>query len=229
MRFVIYKLTPAATGKAYIGMTKNLVRRMDFHRSKRKLPLEAGYTVEILACCWDREDAGVTEAQMILAHDSLWPAGHNEQYGGVRGPRHLEKTRQKISLKATGRIRNVGRKHTPEAIAKMRATKQRMVREGWSPPRVVFTAEVREKMRRSSLGQVAWNKGKPRTEAEKAAISKGCRGKPRPRREPMPADVRAKIAASVRGFRHTDEARAKMRAAAAARRDARSKSPDVPL
>lgn len=126
----IYRITNTVNGKFYIGSAKDFKDRWQRHR----YALKAGsHENKHLQRSWDKygKEAFLFEVvEEVLSDDQLldreqdWldttkvvEIGFNmlsEAGGGRRGIPHSEETKQKISEKAKGHTRNVGRKHPPE-------------------------------------------------------------------------------------------------------------------
>ena len=116
--YCIYKHT-SPSGKAYIGLTKNYIQRVQQHqelRSKctffKKAIQKYGWDKfkhEILLFGLTREEAMQHEATAIILHNTLAPAGYNLTTGG-EAPQFSPATLVKIGLA------NLGRKRTPEQV-----------------------------------------------------------------------------------------------------------------
>ena len=91
----IYKITNTVTGKAYIGATNNLPRRLTFHKSPANRTdlfhrdiFKYGwdkFRVDVLfdGICTD-EEADHKERCSIREHNTIAPYGYNKQRGGGR-------------------------------------------------------------------------------------------------------------------------------------------------
>jgi group I intron endonuclease len=118
MNYLIYKYT-GPSGKSYIGQTKNHIRRISEHTSKRnrcrvfhaaiKKYGWDNFTCEILAENLTLETANKLEESYITEHQTIAPNGYNLREGGNN---HLVSDDVKAYLK---KIRN-----TPEYISKMK-------------------------------------------------------------------------------------------------------------
>jgi len=86
MQYLIYKLTHIATGKCYIGKTKDFTRRLKQHiarpecRYLHKAILKYGidsFSIQILEENLTFEQASVRESHLIIQYNSLAPIGYN--------------------------------------------------------------------------------------------------------------------------------------------------------
>lgn len=103
MEIVIYKITDTQTGMAYVGQTVDLKRRISGHKkSSKRHDFSGGYTVEVLAKCFGRDDADVLEIMMIAKHGTLEPYGYNRSTGGYRGFAHTSESILRISKARAG-------------------------------------------------------------------------------------------------------------------------------
>ncbi|MCG3177046.1 MAG: hypothetical protein MOGMAGMI_02012 [Candidatus Omnitrophica bacterium] len=95
MNICIYKITNTLTGKAYIGATDNLRKRIASH--KRQSNCNDLFHRDILKYGWDKfkveilsdgicadEDADQKEREAIREHNTIAPNGYNKQRGGGR-------------------------------------------------------------------------------------------------------------------------------------------------
>ena len=142
---IIYLLTNTATGKFYVGQTRQrLAKRVGQHRrgnsvlshAIRKHGIEA-FTVETLEQCRDDADLDMAERFWMGVYDSLSPRGYNLQTGGHDRPRVHPDTRAKISASS------MGHETTAETRAKISSA-----RLG-----VRNTPEQNEKIRLGNLGK----------------------------------------------------------------------------
>jgi group I intron endonuclease len=157
-KFIIYMHT-SPNGKSYIGQTCNLIVRNRGHQNKtgcrafHSAITKYGwdnFTHEILAEGLTLDEANIQEAAFIAEHNTLSPNGYNLREGG-NNARHSEET------KALQRLVKLGKKHTPESIARMsHAQKNRN-------PEIV--AKI-----------VASNTGKKRDDATRQRMAESMRG-----------------------------------------------------
>lgn len=156
----IYRITHRSSGKTYWGQTNNPKRRWAEHRNPnsecvylRNAILKYGsssfdFVVEKETS--DRNVANELERDLIVLHKTTdKEIGYNLQEGGCGGSPN-EATRKKMSVANKGRVPFMkGRKHTEESKIRM------------------------------SIAQIGHSRpcGKPRTEAEKLAISSFHKGK----------------------------------------------------
>lgn len=187
--YVVYCYT-SPSGKKYIGQTKSLKHRIAVHKKSTKCRVffsaitKYGYDnfiLTVLEDCLTLEQANIREGYHIAVNDTLVPNGYNIRTGGENS-RHSEETKEKL------RIINTGKKHTPEAVIKIKeALKSR------KPP----SSETREKLSRAG-------KLKVMSEDQKKKLSVAMTGKS------MPEKTRLAIAASLKNRVYTDESRAKI-------------------
>jgi hypothetical protein len=105
MEIVIYKITDTKTDMSYIGQTANLKQRVYAHmKSSRRHDFSGGYTIEVLAKCFSREDADVLEIMMIAKHGTLEPCGYNRSTGGFRGWLHTAESARRIGQAKLGTV-----------------------------------------------------------------------------------------------------------------------------
>ena len=104
-----------------------------------------------------------------------------------KGRKHTEESRRKMSISQTGHVTWITGKHHSEEtkrrigiknkgkispyknIPRTEETKRRISRKRSGQK---LSIEHREKLRKSHLGQIAWNKGKPHSEAHKQNLKK---------------------------------------------------------
>lgn len=210
---ILYEITNSITGKRYIGKCKrSLVARWTkhlkavadgsmyaIHCAIRKYGKDSFVIREISRHSSDRE---LIEAEIaaIAKFSTLVPNGYNMTRGGeggaMLGHKHSPETIAKMRAKKNSpetieRMRQAQRKRTDreEVCRKMQEGRQRKLASGWKPDSSgMRTPESIEKMRRAKTGRPAWNKGKhiPSLRGNKHAL----------------------------GYRHTEEAKARIGAAA---------------
>jgi len=163
--YCIYKITCTVTQESYIGLTQDLLTRLDHH----KLPSSecrrlrnaiqkygwANFTTNILENNLTLEEANHRECALIVEHDTLSPNGYNLQSGGNHR-RLSEESKQKISKSLSGRAR-------PDDV------KQKCSASHKGKP---LSEEHKQKIRDTRL------KGVPRSEETKAKISAAQKGRP---------------------------------------------------
>ena len=97
------------SGKAYIGVTSNLKRRLIQHKYNKQTPVGFAFSkygsgnVTVLAIC-DEEYAYDLERRAIEVFNTLVPHGYNLMKGGMGGRRMSEETCLKMSQSHTGKI-----------------------------------------------------------------------------------------------------------------------------
>lgn len=159
--YTIYKITCGESGKSYFGKTKQPLRKRwishiadatrgedtHFKRAIRKYGRSA-FALEEIAWASDNEKANWLETYFIRFNDSV-ASGYNSTYGGDGQSNPTEETLQKMRKGFTG-------KHTPEAIAKIKAARAKQV---MTPER--NSAVSRGKKRFEELKRAAFVEKKP--------------------------------------------------------------------
>ena len=108
MEATIYKVTCTINGLGYVGVTKNLKRRMVEHRYDSKTGRThfsraihqygwENFRVEVLEVC-DVEIAGNREKYWIKELDTLEPHGYNCTTGGNKGTKYSAKSKVRSSF-----------------------------------------------------------------------------------------------------------------------------------
>lgn len=221
----IYKLYFASTGKSYVGHTKNINRRMAAHRSKKVLPMNDGMTLEILETVDDgKAEAMKAEQRHILAENTVWPHGHNWMGGGGVNCHH-DGTKKLIAESARGNKKWLGRQHTPETKKLMSEQRKELAAKGsWGGSKGrIWTPEMRAKMAAAVAGRPCPYKGQKRDPEIGKKVSAALTGrKSKARKRTFTDEERKALSDKVRGFKHSEEAKAKMRAAHAARAKAKT-------
>ena len=212
--FTIYKATNTINGKIYIGQTveelknrrsahitrANSGSRYCFHNAIRKYGPDT-FIWEAIFFCYSKKEADAKESEFILSLNTKVPVGYNMTDGGegTLGCSPSKETREKISraqkeyIQRTGKIFFLGKKHTPEARAKITAIQT-------GKKRGPHSTEHREKIRNALLGRKM-------TEEQKNKIRKTLTGF----RHSL--ETREKSRKIHTGMKHTDEARENMRKA----------------
>lgn len=84
----VYKIT-APSGKAYVGVTKNMKTRMTAHKASSMLIGDAirkygdQMQYDILCACEDRNHASKIEVGLIKSFNTKYPNGYNLTDGGL--------------------------------------------------------------------------------------------------------------------------------------------------
>lgn len=100
MKWAVYKIVHVETGRAYVGVTSQLIwKRVLDHYTNRSSPSliaealrEYGldtFKIEVIEVYDEVADAFAAEAAAIIEHGALWPAGFNKspgQPGRTRAP-----------------------------------------------------------------------------------------------------------------------------------------------
>ena len=164
---IVYKATNLVNGHWYVGFTtKGLKYREKMHRYHRSNASvlrhainkhgQENFTFEMLADFQGDEDlAKMYEREMI----EKYRPEYNLNYGGDGGTAHPD-TREKISAANKGRPSFLkGRKFSPEALAKWRATRAENGKP-WGNTGKKASPEKLAKMRAAALGKPSPMKGK---------------------------------------------------------------------
>jgi group I intron endonuclease len=144
-KVMIYRIINTVTGKSYIGQTSvSIDRRMKHHVHMAMAGNKNGcrllhnsirkhgwpvFTVHIVCVAPTRGYANFLEEQLINAYGTISPDGYNLKSGGKASAHHAE-TKLKIHQANLGRQNMLGHRHTPETLAKMRASALRRISEG---------------------------------------------------------------------------------------------------
>ena len=100
MTWTIYKLTGAAAGTGYIGITTNLAQRLRIHGNLLFKGLV--FCVETLAEVPTKGEALALEGELITKHATAAPFGLNRRFRGCATP---EEQRRKIGEANRGKVR----------------------------------------------------------------------------------------------------------------------------
>lgn len=175
----IYKITNIFNDKIYVGQTWNTLKyRFAQHLSNRikgkltnaiKKYGKESFKIEFLVLTHTQEVADYWESYFIDRYDGI-KNGYNTKEGGSRG-RQSETTKKKISKKAMGHKRNLGKPHSEErkhnsSIAHIG------IRKG-----IFLSREHRDKISESHLGENNHFYGKTHTDEARKLISKANKGK----------------------------------------------------
>lgn len=234
VRSGIYLLTHAATGRRYVGQSKNIDKRWLEHATGKsgsgvleKAIAKYGwlaFTAEVLELC-EKAEMNLAEQKWIEHYGSLSPGGFNLTTGGQKyqfsdDARAVisERTKQALSSPEVRAKISAGvrRAQTPEV--------QAMIRECAAAGMAAMTPEAVEKMKAKmripkSDEWKAKMRGKPKPEEWKALMSKlqganavNCERLASLARN-QSSETREKIAASKRGKALSPETRARVSAA----------------
>jgi hypothetical protein len=231
---VIYKATNKVNGKIYVGKTvEELARRRKRHlwtarsgsecvfpRAIRKYGID-GFEFEVLCRCSSEEELDQKEVEMIRLLNSKKPIGYNMTDGGegTSGREVSEEVREKMRACMTGRKHtreararisagHIGIKHTEETKAKHRAA---MIGNKINLGRKA-TDETKAKLSAAKMGHKI-NVGRKQTaewieKRRKANIGNKYRAGHK-----WSEEHKAKLREACTGWKQTDEARAKIKAA----------------
>lgn len=129
----IYSITNTANGKRYIGQSTDIYGRMSNHKTRLKQnshknrSMQEDYNeskdlflFETLCYC-GKDDLDDMEKHYISLYQSTNPEhGYNIESGGYHHRDMSESTRKKLSERfSNGRANFLGKKHSPESLAKM--------------------------------------------------------------------------------------------------------------
>ncbi len=125
--YLVYKLTDPS-GKSYIGVSKNLKKRLNDHKNGNKCQsLQASIKFygfdkiicEILKEGMSKDEAFNYESESIKNHNTLYPLGHNMTTGGL-SYKYVTESRIKSSISHAGiKPPNTGKKASLESRRKM--------------------------------------------------------------------------------------------------------------
>tara|TARA_R110002126_G_scaffold229639_1_gene373942 strand:+ start:299 stop:1024 length:726 start_codon:yes stop_codon:yes gene_type:complete len=220
MRWSLYIATNACNGKQYVGLTKNLDRRLKQHISANgSAPaLHAAikkygadkFIFSHICDAFDFEAACDLERMLIQQHNTKAPFGYNLTDGG-EGVVGRPLTENEVEQKRKFML----------AYAASLTVEERSEKFGWSKGRRL-TSEQIEKIRESNKGK---NIGKKPTEEVRAKMSASQKSRTR---GPLSEETKEKIRqsllgrkmpesekpkhASFLGRKHTEETKAKIRA-----------------
>lgn len=195
---LIYMITNPHTKLSYVGLTKNLKKRLYQH--KRDFTVECDdFNIEVI---FDNipslAEANEMEKVFIDVHHTF-DNGYNKTRGGGRKTEVSEETKIKLSKSNSGENNGFyGKKHNQESLNKMRGRK--------------FSDEHRQKISEDNKRNPRryWL-GKTRSEETNQKISKSLKGRK------IPKETRQKISKSnsgennaFYGKKHTLESRLKM-------------------
>ena len=173
IRWSIYKITCAASGKSYIGLTKlRISLRWQGHLStaRRGAPVaiarairkygEVAFTMETIAQAASFEAAAIIERVLIAEHGTMHPGGYNLTTGGEAtfGREVGAEAKSRMSEAAKRRER---KPDTPETKEKKRAARIKLLSE-------------RPDLR---LAISAAQKGRKKSEAERAKHSRSMKAR----------------------------------------------------
>lgn len=136
IEFQLYRITCSVSGKSYIGQTRQTIeRRWVGHTCKARNEYTDGcsalysamrnhgienFSMELLETVSSQEEANRREGELIAELGTLTPGGYNLKTGGeISG--HSEETKEKIGRSNRNHRSRLGKKHSPETLAKMRA------------------------------------------------------------------------------------------------------------
>jgi group I intron endonuclease len=174
---IIYKITNKINGKCYVGQTIHPLelrwKQHCQHNRKRPCPVlldaikkygKDNFEIETIEKCSSRKHMNEREKHWIALYGSFGGGGYNLTSGGDR-VELAEESRQKISAKLKGRP--TGRKGLP--------SNQKIWNKG-----IPWSDEMKKKLSKAHLGQVAWCKGKKMSAAARKNMSMARAGKPNP-------------------------------------------------
>jgi group I intron endonuclease len=235
--YLIYKFT-SPSGRAYIGQTKDLSRRITQHKGTascrafnnaiKKHGFE-NFTREILKENLTVDEANHWEELYIKEHRTLSPNGYNLATGGSnsipseetraklsaaqkRRPPMSEETKMKIMAAKIGVKRSEeARKSMSKAQIGKKASPE--TRAKMSLAQQNLSPEIREKRREAAKSRVISEETRAKLSVASRSRSPESRAKLSAAlklRPPISEETRAKLSASNTGKKHTEEARKKM-------------------
>ncbi len=252
--FAVYVIWCRETNMHYVGVTSRKVEKRirEHNRDKRQFLQK-----EIQRIGWEgnwdwwtveehisSDQISEREQYWVNFFDCVHPKGYNQTCGGISNFTVSEITREKQRQRALERDLSgennphFGKKHSEEALAKMRGKKRdekaraniSKARKGKPSPRKgkKHTEEAKEKNRQAHLGKTPWNKGlkcPPHTAEHKAKISAAVSGEKNPNYgKPSPCkgiprseETKRKIGKGNCGKHRTEEQKAVLREKALAR------------
>jgi len=193
MSYTVYKHT-SPTGKVYIGITSQPLRKRwgadgsGYSHSPHFMAAIkrhgwGSFQHEVIAEGLTQEEAEHLEVELIALYDSTnREKGYNTDLGGAVGPKHSERTRQKIgeanktrvwTAEARQKLRtykkthptppevsrkigdaNRGRKHRPESIEKIRASHPKRTVKNLDTGRLYNSVTEASKATGANLGKI---------------------------------------------------------------------------
>lgn len=228
---VIYCITCKVNGKVYIGQTVNFNLRMKEYKGLKcktqpliynalKKHRVENFLYEIIDTGVSKEDLNELECyHMSLSDSRNKEYGYNTREGGSFG-KHSEETKRKMSESAKGNTRNIGYKHTEEAKKNM--AKSQIGHKGWNKG-VARTEEFKKNISEKMKGRKASEEAKKnmviaqrkRTDKRKPSSEETKKKRVESRKNGKgwglhTKETRDKIADSLKGRKHSEEAKKKM-------------------
>lgn len=209
----IYIYENLVNGKVYIGQSYNLAQRDKDHISDTKnMPIDRAITkhgranfslhiitsVETYDQADDAEIEWIARAREVFGKENVYNISNGGNSYSMRGRRHTDETKKKMSESSKGQIPwMLGKKHTEETRKQMSEShmgnqdrlgiphseeSKKKISEsnkGKIPWNVGIpqTDEAKEKNRQANLGRLAWNKSIQQTEETKEKIRQANLGK----------------------------------------------------
>lgn len=196
----IYKTTNLKNGMIYVGQHKSNKFDYDYYGSGIRFMNvfnkygKDSFKCELLEVCESEQELNEKEQYWIAKLNATdRKIGYNLMSGGykVRGAKHSQSTKAKISKSKTGVSPNREYIITDETKTKISNTLKEYYKTHKNPRRGVTLSEsTKEKLRQANLGKKyseevrakhrrpAWNKGIPMTEEAKKHLSEMHKGKP---------------------------------------------------
>ncbi|RYF52438.1 MAG: hypothetical protein EOO38_00065 [Cytophagaceae bacterium] len=194
--YTVYKITNLMTGKAYIGASQNPLHRLTAHRSQNPHFFEGdGYQWEVLAKGLTKQEAGLCECEMVLAHQTVEPNGYNKRDGGYQGYKHRIESIKKMS-ENYARVRKKRSRPTEEQLTKLHAGRDASYAAGKHPWQGrTHTEESKAKISAANSGHKHWE-GRKHTPEAIAKMVAARRARSTAKLGPMPQEQKDAIRAA---------------------------------
>lgn len=214
----VYVITNLISRKKYVGQSLGIRQRWLAHvRKKSCLALfsalekygKENFSFEIVYCTNDREEMNRVETLLIKENNSMYPNGYNLLGGGDAPEEMAEYVKDKIRQSLlNGASYMKGKKHSPETIAKMSATRKA---QGNFRTGTKHSEETKKLMSKAMMGKKA-------SEETKALFREISKGNTHAKGHVLSLEARKKISDALtgrpspkKGIKVSEETIAKMR------------------